>query len=83
MVVDSPVSSDEKASIQTALEEVSSGSVTIESVQTATDSAYDYEVIFSETQPKPKRRTNTAVVLWHEDQDDWEVNITKTGYWMS
>jgi len=80
MVVDSPVSSDEKESIETALDEVSSGSVTIESVQTATDSAYDYEVVFSEMKPKPKRRTNTAFVLWHDDQSDWEVNITETGY---
>lgn len=83
MVVETPVDDDEKESIKIALEEVSSGSVTIDSIRTASESNYDYEVKFTETHPKPKMRTNLALLLYHPDQDDWEVNVEKTGMWLS
>lgn len=80
MVVDNPTTDEEKESIANALEEIDkiTGSVTIDDISTAGDS-YDYVVNFTERHPKPKIRGVEAKVKWHDSQDDWEVNITKTG----
>lgn len=84
MVIEDPTDDEEKESIVNALEETDqiTGDVTIDDVSTASGN-YDYVVEFRETQPKPKMRSGEAKVKWHDSENDWEVNITRTGAWRS
>lgn len=83
MVVSNPLSDDETESIKEALKEVlGASSVEIDAANTH-DGEYDYEVQFVQHHPKPKMRGGKALLLWHDDADDWEVNIEYTGPWRS
>lgn len=80
MVIQDPMSDEEKEEVKEALEEVLGGSVSIDETSTA-EGSFDYEVSGKNTATR-KMRNFTAKVKYHESEDDWEVDAN-TGAWLS
>lgn len=82
MVVDNPLTDEQQDALDAALDAVISGSYRDVEVATV-DGDYDFEVTLRETRPKPKMRSVTLKLVWHDDESDWEVAERDDGYWRS
>jgi hypothetical protein len=82
MVVDNPLTSEQEESLNEDLDEVYSGGVDIEEVNTSKSDSYDFRVVATEMSEYSMRQV-IALVKWYDDRGEWEIKKENSGSWRS